>query len=75
MHDSTSLMAGVLSAGRNGAWAVGELMLVSAFKNRFKLSRLAALTPPAVSTVPEQFQEVRPLSIRNIEEQRSDCSC
>ena len=59
VHDSTALMTGVLAAGRHGAWAVSELMLVSAFKSRFKLPRLAALPPPAVSAVPEQFQEVR----------------
>lgn len=58
VHDSTSLMTGVLAAGRHGAWAVGELMLLTAFRNRFQLLRLAALTPPPLSTVPEQFREV-----------------
>jgi hypothetical protein len=62
VHDSTSLMTGLLAAGRHGAWAVGELMLLSAFKNRFSLGRLAALPPPAVSTVPQEFQEVRTLA-------------
>jgi hypothetical protein len=58
-YDSTAFMAGVLAAGRRGAWAVGEMMLLAAFRGRFQLARLSALPPPELSDMPDAFHEVR----------------